>query len=93
MTGARIDTSRLQNMARAYTETAVLWAAIDLGLFTAVADGASDEAAVSEAIGVSVLDAERLVVCCLTLDLLRQVDGMLTNAPDVQRDLVAGEPR
>jgi SAM-dependent methyltransferase len=80
-------------MARAYTETAVLWAAIDLGLFTAVADGAGDEAAVSEAIGVSVLDAERLVVCCLTLDLLRQVDGRLTNAPDVQRYLVAGEPR
>jgi len=93
MTGGRIDTSRLQNMARAYTETAVLWAAIDLGLFTAVADGAGDEAAVSEAIGVSVLDAERLVVCCLTLDLLRQVDGRLTNAPDVQRYLVAGEPR
>jgi len=93
MTDGRLDTSRLQNMARAYTETAVLWAAIDVGLFSAIAEGAHDETAVAEAIGVSVLDAERLVVCCLTLDLIRHVDDRLVNAPDVQRYLVAGEPR
>jgi hypothetical protein len=51
MTQPRIDTTRLQKMSRAYTETATLWAAIDLGLFTAVANGASDEASVAEALG------------------------------------------
>jgi hypothetical protein len=77
-------------MARAYTETAVLWAALDLGLFTAVADGASDEPAVAETCGISELDAERLVVCCLTLDLLRVEGGRLVNPPDVERYLVQG---
>ena len=87
----RPDTTRLQKMARAYTETAVLWAALDLGLFTAIAAGASDEDAVAAACGISRLDAERLVVCCLTLDLLRLADGNLVNPPDVARYLVDGE--
>jgi SAM-dependent methyltransferase len=88
---SRPDTTRLQKMARAYTETAVLWAALDLGLFTAVAAGATDEDAVATACGISRLDAERLVVCCLTLDLLRIADGDLVNPPDVARYLVEGE--
>jgi SAM-dependent methyltransferase len=79
-------------MARAYTETAVLWAALDLGLFTVVAGGATDEDAIADACGISRLDAERLVVCCLTLDLLRIADGALVNPPDVARYLVEGEP-
>jgi SAM-dependent methyltransferase len=87
----RPDTTRLQRMARAYTETAILWAALDLGLFTAVADGATDEDAVAAACGISRLDAERLVVCCLTLDLLRIEHGALVNPPDVARYLVRGE--
>ena len=88
----RPDTTRLQRMSRAYTETAVLWAALDLGLFTAVAGGAVDVEAVADACGISRLDAERLVVCCLTLDLLRDEDGQLVNPPDVARYLVQGEP-
>ena len=88
---SRPDTTRLQKMARVYTETAVLWAALDLGLFTVVADGASDEEAVAEACGISRLNAERLVVCCLTLDLLRVEAGKLVNPPDVARYLVQGE--
>jgi len=91
MNSPRIGTTRLQKMSRAYTETATLWAAIDLGLFTAVANGASDEARVAEAIGISLLDAERLVVSCLTLDLLRHDERGLTNPPDVARFLVQGE--
>lgn len=91
MTKLRIDTTRLQKMSRAYTKTATLWAAIDLGLFTAVANGASDEASVAEALGISLLDAERLVVSCLTLDLLCCDEKGLGNAPDVARFLVEGE--
>lgn len=91
MTRPRSDTTRLQRMSRAYTETATLWAAIDLGLFTAVAHGASDEASIAKAIGISPLDAERLVASCLTLDLLRQDETGLINPPDVARFLVEGE--
>lgn len=91
MTRSRVDTTRLQKMSRAYTETATLWAAIDLGLFTAVANGASDEASIAEALGISLLDADRLVTSCRALDLLRDDDGGLTNPPDVARFLVEGE--
>ncbi len=87
----RPDTTRLQRMARAYTETAVLWAALDLGVFTAVAEGAIDEDAVATSCRISQLDAGRLVVCCLTLDLLRSEGGKLVNPPDVARYLVKGE--
>lgn len=90
---ARLDTTRLQRMARAYAETAILWAAIDLELFSHVAAGADSLPAIAEATGISALNAERLVDCCLALDLLRiEADGRLTNAPDTGRFLVKGAP-
>ena len=90
--GQRIDTTRLQEMSRAYTATAVLWAALDLGLFTAVDAGARDEASLAEELGISELNAERLVVSCLSLGLLDTAEGGLQNAPDVDRYLVEGRP-
>jgi hypothetical protein len=91
--GERLDTTRLQHMARAYCESAVLWAALDLGLFTRVAEGATALDELAPALGVSPLNAERLVACCLALDLLRRgPDGDLRNAPDAERFLVKGSP-
>jgi hypothetical protein len=88
----RIDTTRLQHLARAYTQSAILWAALDLKLFTHVAAGASDLAAIAEACGISRLNADRLVACCLALDLLRKdAGGRLVNPPDVAKFLVKGE--
>ncbi len=92
MSNKRVDTTRLQAMSRAYTESAILWAALDLNLFSAVAQGANDDQAVAEAIGVSRLNAERLVVCCLSLGLLEQGEGGLRNPPDVARYLDESEP-
>lgn len=92
MAEARSDTSRLQRIARAYTETAVLWAAIDADLFSHVSAGADSEEALAQAIGLRRLDVERLVSCCLSLDLLRwSGEGRFVNAPDVERFLVKGK--
>lgn len=87
----RVDTTRLQHLARAYSESAVLFSAIDLELFTHVDAGASDIEALAAAMGISRLNAERLVAVCLAMDLIRRVDGVLVNAPDTQRYLVKGD--
>jgi hypothetical protein len=88
----RLDTTRLQHLARAYCQSAVLFSAIDLGLFTHVDAGAADIDALAAAMGISRLNAERLVTVCLAMDLLRPSDGGLVNAPDAQRYLVEGTP-
>lgn len=85
----RIDTTRLQHMARAYTQSAILWAALDLELFSHVAAGAGSVDAIAKACGISRLNADRLVTCCLALDLLRRdAHGQIVNPPDVARFLV-----
>lgn len=90
----RIDSTRLQHMARAYCDSALLWAALDLGVFTEVEAGATDAAAIAAACEITELNAERLATCLLALDLLRLDDaGRLVNAPDAARFLVAGTDR
>lgn len=89
---SKLDTTRLQRIARAYCETAVLYAAIDLELFTHVAQGCDDEEKLAQAIGIPVLQVERLVAAALALRLLELDDGRLRNAPDTARYLVRGEP-
>ncbi|MEL7158245.1 MAG: methyltransferase [Actinomycetota bacterium] len=90
----RPDTTRLQKLARAYTESAVFYAALDLELFTHVAAGAGDLPALAAAMGTSELNAERLVVVCLALDLLRYDEQRrIVNAPDAEAFLVKGNDR
>ncbi|MEM7339843.1 MAG: methyltransferase [Actinomycetota bacterium] len=95
-TSTRVDTTRLQAMARAYTQSAVLYTAIDVDLFTHISGGTDTEAALASATGLRPLDVERLVTCALSLDLLRWADdagGRLVNAPDAEAYLVKGTPR
>ena len=90
----RVDTTRLQRLARAYTESAVFYAALDLELFTHVAGGASTIEALAPAMGTSELNAERLITVCLALGLLQyDADGGLVNAPDCEKFLVKGTDR
>lgn len=87
----RVDTVRLQTMARAYCQSAILYSAVDVDLFTAVAHGNDTEAKLAVALDLRPLDAERLVTACLALGLLAWEGERLVNAPDVQRYLVRGE--
>lgn len=89
----RPNTIRLQGFARAYCQSAILWAALDLELFRHVADGADSIPAIATAAGITELNAHRLVTVCLTMGLLLESGGQLVNAPDADRYLVVGEDR
>ncbi|MGP1675734.1 MAG: methyltransferase [Burkholderiales bacterium] len=92
MTKQQVDTTRLQRFARAYCESAVFFAAIDLDLFTHIARGADTEAKLSEATGIRALNVERLVTAALAMGLIEWDGNALRNAADAARFLVKGEP-
>lgn len=94
MSEPRVDTTRLQRIARGFTETAVFYAAIDLDIFTHVSQGASSIESVASAAGTSELNAERIVVVLLALGLLkRDAAGNLINAPDCEKFMVSTSER
>ena len=85
-----VDTTHLQRIARAYTESATLFSAIDLRLFTHVAAGCDTYDKLAGAMDILPLNAERLTTACLAMGLLTQSDGRLANAEDAQRYLIEG---
>jgi SAM-dependent methyltransferase len=91
MNEPRLDTTRLQHFARAYTRSAALFAAIDLKLFTHINRGVFETADLAATLGISELNVERLVTVCLAMDLVRRENDRLLNAPDVNRYLVKGK--
>lgn len=88
----RPDTTRLQRLVHSYRDSAALMAAVELGLFTRVAEGADTEAAVARALDLTPTNAERLVTACVALGLLERAGERVRNAPDAARFLVEGEP-
>ncbi len=88
-----VDTTRLQRLARAYTESAVFYAAIDIELFTHVSAGADTIPAIAAATGMSELNAERLVTVALAMGLLDSEDGRIVNAADCEKFMVKGGER
>ena len=86
----RVDTVRLQNLSFGHKQSAALRAAIELDLFTRVSQGASNLEEIAGAVGVSTLNAERLVVACAALGLLEKDEDRYRNASDVERFLVKG---
>ena len=90
-TQGKVDTVRLQSMARAFIESASLYAAIDLGLFTAVAKGNDTVERFAEHAGISEVNAERLMTMCAATGTLVWQDDHYVTAPDTERYLVEGE--
>jgi len=88
----RLDTVRLQQISRAYMRSAALMAAVELGVFTRVAEGAATTAALATRLRLSPANAERIVTACVALGLLERAGETLRNAPDVERFLVEGSP-
>ena len=88
-----VTTVRLQNIAQAYGQSAALMAAVELGVFTAIAKGAGTFDEIAAATDILPTNAERLAVLLAAAGLLtRDAGGRLRNADDVQRFLVEGEP-
>lgn len=88
----RPTTRRLQQMVRAYREAGALMAAIELELFTHLANGADDEAALTKAMGLQPLHGERIIVAMLGLGMLKRDGDKLVMEPDAERFLVKGQP-
>lgn len=79
-------------MVRAYRESGALMAAVELDLFTHIADGKDDEASLTEAMGLQPLHGERIIVAMLGLGLIERAGDKLTLTADVDRFLVKGKP-
>jgi len=92
MAEQKVDTTRLQQFARAYCESATLYAAIDLDLFTHIANGVDTEQKLASAMGITALNVERLVTVALAMGLIEWDGKTLCNAPDTARFLVKGRP-
>ena len=87
----KVGTVRLQNLSYAHKQSGTLRAALELDLFTKVAEGASSVSAIATALGLTVLNAERLVVACTALELVEKDGDSYRNTPDVERFLVKGK--
>ncbi len=88
--GSRNDSLRLQMLGWGDKLSEIFNAAIELGLFTNVSQGACTIPAIAETLDITLLNAERLVLASTAMDLLRRDGNTFTNAPDVERFLVEG---
>ena len=91
-TYSRINTVRLQNISYGHKQSAALRAAIELDLFTKVSQGAKGFSELAEALAISELNAERIVVACAAMGLLEKDGVGYSNAADAERFLVKGKP-
>ncbi len=90
MSEERIDTVRLQNLAYGYRQSATLVAAIEIDLFTKIAQGARTVEQVASSLDIAPINAERMLVACAALGLVVKNGAGYANAPDVERFLVKG---
>ncbi len=88
----RPDTVRLQRISKAFWESAALMSAVELGAFSAIANGDNTLPAAAAAMQIEPLNAERLLTALVAMDLLTRDGDTFLNADDVDRFLVAGKP-
>ena len=80
-------TTRLQRMARAYTESATLYAALDLGLFTHVAAGHDTIDKLATVMDILPLNAEHLATAVQAMGLLEQRGAKLSFSDPFVKEL------
>ena len=88
----RPDTVRLQKISKAFWESAALMSAVELGAFTAIARGHNTIVAAAAEMKIEPINVERLFVALTAMALIHREGDTFSNAPDVQRFLVEGEP-
>ncbi len=91
-TGQKLTTQRLNEMAFAFRHSATLVAAVDIGLFTAISEGAHEPEQVAEKLDTPTENAERLMIACAATKLLEKKGKKYVNAPDVEKYLVKTSP-
>jgi hypothetical protein len=88
----RPTTVRLQKLSWAFTQSAVLFGAIEAGFFTAVAKYGDSAETIAQALDITVPNTQRMIVALLTLGLIERDGTGFRNAPDVERFLVQDQP-
>ena len=88
----RLSTRRLNDMGLGFMHAGTLLAAIELGLFDALAESPRTAAEVGAVLGLDEERAEKLITACASLELLERDGDRVRNAPDVDRFLVRGKP-
>lgn len=83
-----MKTERLSGMAYAFKNAGAILAGIELGLFTAISEGATHIEQISDKTGIPAESIDRLLTVCKALDLVREKDGRYENFNDVERYLV-----
>ena len=89
---ASLTTVRLQNIAQSYGQSAALMAAVEIGVFTAISEGATSFDAVAHRLDIHPTNAERLIVMLCAAGLVTRENGALKNTDDVEKFLVQGKP-
>ena len=89
---SRPDTVRLQRISKAFWESAALMSAVELKVFTAIANGSDSIEAVARAADIEPVNAERLLTVLTAMTLVERSGDRFSNAPDVDRFLVEGKP-
>ena len=89
---SRPDTVRLQRISKAFWESAALMSAVELKVFTAIANGADSIEGVAQAVGIEPVNSERLLTVLTAMTLIERNGDRFSNAPDVDRFLVEGKP-
>jgi len=84
-----LTSERITELAFAFKKSSTLLTAIDLDLFTHLSSGAHTVEKLAGATGLEPEKIDRIVTVCKTLGLLRDLDGRLENASDVERYLVS----
>lgn len=87
----RPDTVRLQRISKAFWESAALMSAIELGAFSAIAEGQDTIELAARSMGIEPVSAERLFTVLVAMELLDRHGERFVNAPDVERFLVQGK--
>lgn len=88
MSETRPTTVRLQKLSWAFTQSAVLFAAIEHGLFTSISQHGDSLATIAKDAGITENNAKRMITALLTLELVERDGDGFSNAPDVERFLV-----
>jgi len=83
-----MKTERLSVMAYSFKNAGSLLASIELGIFTAISEGASTVEQLSDKLSIPAESIDRLLSVCKALELVREEDGRYVNFSDVEKYLV-----
>ena len=89
-TGINTDAEYILNLALGYQISQVLFAAIDMDIFTILENGARNAADIAKAVGSNEQSLRRLVNALVALNLLETKDGMFLNSYISSQYLVKG---